>query len=87
MKEGYKNTSYFHKQAEARKHYKVVIEIQVQNETIADPEGIKQASFEAFEALYSEPQGTVIDPQMYHLSIIPGLIKEDINSKLTKEVS
>jgi ribonuclease HI len=86
LKEGDKNTSYFHKQAEARKHYKAVTEIQVQNETIADPEGIKQAAFEAFEALYSEPQGTVIDPQMYPLSIIPVLIKEDINTKLTKEL-
>jgi hypothetical protein len=55
LKEGDKNTSYFHKQAEARKHYKAMTEIQVQNETITDPEGIKQAAFEAFEELYSEP--------------------------------
>jgi len=62
LKEGDKNTSYFHKQAEARKHYKAVIEIRVQNETIANLEGIKQVAFEAFAELYSEPQGTVIDP-------------------------
>jgi hypothetical protein len=63
LKEGDKNTSYFHKQAEARKHYKAVTEIQVQNITISDPEGIKQAAFETFEALCSEPQRVDIDPQ------------------------
>jgi len=34
------------KQAEARKQYKVVTEVQVQNKTIADPEGIKKAAYE-----------------------------------------
>jgi exonuclease III len=87
LKEGDKNTSYFHKQAEARKHYKAVTEIQVQNNIISDPEGIKQAAFETFEALYSEPQRTVIDPHLYPLSIIPNLIKEDINIRLIKEVT
>jgi hypothetical protein len=62
LKEGDKNTGYFHKQAEARKHYKAVTEIQAQNTTISDPEGIKQATFETFEALYSETQRADIDP-------------------------
>jgi hypothetical protein len=86
MKEGDTNTSYFHKQAEARKQYKAVTEVKVQNKKIADPEGIKQAAFESFEALYIEPQGTEIDQQMYPLTIISGLINEDINVKLTRDV-
>jgi hypothetical protein len=61
LKEGDRNTSYFHKQAEARKQYKVVTEVQVQHKTIADPEGIKQAAYEDFEMLYTEPQGTEMD--------------------------
>jgi hypothetical protein len=45
LKEGDRNTAYFHKQAEARKQYKAVTEVQVQNKTIEDPEGIKQAAY------------------------------------------
>ena len=37
--------------------------------------------------LYTEPQGIATDPQMYPLTVIPGLINEDINNKLTREVS
>jgi exonuclease III len=87
LKEGDKNTSYFHKQAEARKHFKAVTEIQVQDTLISDPEGIKQAAFETFSALYTEPQRADMDPQRYPLSIIPALINEETNRNLLKEVS
>jgi hypothetical protein len=87
LKEGDINTSYFHKQAEARKHYKAVTKIQVQDTIISYPEGIKQATFETFSALYTEPQRTDIDPQRYPLSIIPTLINEETNRNLLKEVS
>jgi hypothetical protein len=79
--------SYFHKQAEARKQFKTVTEIQVQNQTITDPERIKVAATKAFEELYTETQRTDIDPKEYPLSLIPKLIKEDINNSLTKEVT
>jgi hypothetical protein len=46
------------KKAEARKQYKAVTEVQVQNKTILDPEGIKQVAYEDFEMLYIEPKGT-----------------------------
>jgi len=72
---------------EARKHYKAVTEIQAQNIIISDQEGIRQASFETFETLYSETQRENIDPHWYPLSIIPNLIKEDINLRLFEEVS
>jgi ribonuclease HI len=87
LKEGDRNTGYFHKQAEARKQYKAVTEVQVQNKTIADPEGIKQAAYEAFETLYTEPKGTEMDQQRYPLTVIPRLINEDTNNKLTREVT
>jgi hypothetical protein len=88
LEAGDKNTSYFHKQAEARKHFKTVTEIQVQNQTITDPERIKEeAVVETFETLYSESQRTDIDPNEYPLSLIPKLIKEDGNNRLTEEVS
>jgi hypothetical protein len=40
-----------------------------------------------FETLYTEPQRTEIDPKNYPLCLIPKLIEEDINIRLTKEVS
>ena len=61
LKEGDRNTAYFHKQAEARKQYKAVTEVQVQKKTIADPEGIKQAAYEAFEKLYTDPKDLALD--------------------------
>jgi hypothetical protein len=56
-----KNTSYFHKQAEARKKFKKVTEIQVQSQIITDFEGIKAAATDAFETLYTETQIYAID--------------------------
>jgi exonuclease III len=87
LKEGDRNTAYFHKQAEARKQYKAVTEVQVQNKTIADPEGIKQAAYEAFEKLYTDPKDLALDQQRYPFTVIPRLINEDINNKLTREVT
>ena len=75
------------KQAEARKQYKVVTEVQVQNKTIVDQEGIKQEAYEAFEMLYIEPKGTEMDQQRYPFTVIPRLINEDTNNKLTREVT
>jgi flagellar motor switch protein FliG len=72
---------------EARKQYKAVTEVQVQNKTIADLEGIKQAAYKAFETLYIEPKGIEMDQQRYPLTVIPRIINEDTNSKLTREVT
>jgi hypothetical protein len=82
-----RNTSYFHKQAESRKQFKTVIEIQVQNQTITDPKGIKATATEAFGDLYTETQRNDIDPKEYPLSLVPNLIKKDFNNNLTKEVT
>jgi hypothetical protein len=87
LEAGYRNTSYFHKQAEARKQFKTVTEIQVQNQTIMDLEGIKATTTKAFKELYTKMQRTDIDHKEYPLSLIPKLIKEDINNNLTKEVT
>jgi hypothetical protein len=86
LEAGDKNTSYFHKQAEARKQFKKVSEIQVQNQTITDFEGIKEVAVDAFETLYSETQISTINPKDYPLSLVPTLIQEDVNNKLTRAV-
>jgi hypothetical protein len=64
-----------------------VTEIQVQNTTISEPEGIRKAAFETFKTLYTENGRASITPQMYPLSVVPKLIKDDINRKLLEEVS
>jgi hypothetical protein len=83
---GDKNTSFFHKQVEARKQFKNVTEIQVQNQTIIDFEGIKTAAEEAFETLYTKTQRSVINSKAYPLSLVPTLIHEDVNIRLNKVV-
>ena len=86
MEAGDKNNGFFHKQDEAQKQFKNVTEIQVQNQTITDFEGIKAVAVEAFKTLYTETQRTVIDPKAYPLSLISALIYEDVNIKLTRVV-
>jgi hypothetical protein len=65
LEAGDKNTSYFHKQAEARKHFKAVNEIHVQDQVITDFEGIKNVVVEAFTGLYTETQTTSIVSNAY----------------------
>ena len=52
LKSGDKNTSYFHKQAESRKSYKAVNEINFRGSLIKDPEEIKKAAFLTFKDLF-----------------------------------
>jgi hypothetical protein len=87
LKEGDRNTTYFHKQAEARKLFKAVTQIQVQNTTISEPEDIRKATFETFKTLYTENGRASINPQAYPLSVVPTLIKDDVNCKLLEEVT
>ena len=44
LQTGDKNTNYFHKQAEARKHFKTINEIQFQGNLVKEFEGIKKAA-------------------------------------------
>jgi ribonuclease HI/exonuclease III len=87
LKEGDRNTAYFHKQSEARKHYNAVMEVQIRDTTITDPEGIKQAAYETFEKLYTAPKDVELDQQSYPLNLIPNLISAETNSKLTSEIT
>jgi DNA-directed RNA polymerase specialized sigma24 family protein len=87
LEAGDKNTSYFHKQAEARKQFKTVNEIHVQDQVISDFEGIKTVAVEAFEGLYTETQMTLLDSNAYPLSLVPVAIQEDTNNKLLVEVN
>jgi hypothetical protein len=51
-----------------------------------DFEGIKEATIQAFESLYTEPHQVASDPATYPLALIHERVHEDINIKLTKEI-
>jgi ribonuclease HI/exonuclease III len=87
LKEGDRNTAYFHKQTEARKHHNAVMEVQIRDTTITDPEGIKQAAYETFEKLYTAPKDVELNQQTYPINLIPTLISAETNNKLTRDIT
>jgi len=82
-----KNTSYFHKQAETRKHFKYVNEIQLQDQTVKDFEGIKKDAHSFFKDLYTTPEEIPLGANSYPLDLIPHLIHEAENMNLTAPIS
>jgi hypothetical protein len=62
------------------------MEIHTHGQTITDFEGIKSTSVHTFESLYTETQNAIIDTTSYPLALIPNLIHESVNIKLTKAV-
>ena len=80
------NTSFFHKQAQARKIYNSISEIQMQDQVIKDFNGIKEAAY-SFKNLYSAPDLEPVDPNFYPLSEIPNMINDDDNLMLNSPVS
>jgi hypothetical protein len=77
LKAGDKNTSFFHKQVEARKNYNSVKEIQFQNQTVNDFEGIKQVVHLHFKGIYTEDTSTKVHHQV--LNLIPSVVKPRSN--------
>eukprot|EP00253_Pinus_taeda_P002975 PITA_02975 len=82
-----KNTSYFHKQAEARKHFKTVNEIHYQNTVVKDYKGIKRAAHSFFKDLYSAPEEPPINSQAYLIDLIPHYVQDSNNIMLTALIS
>jgi len=57
LKAGDRNTSFFHKQAQARRSFNTIFEIKEDRVTNKDFTSIKGAAFSHFEKLYSEVEG------------------------------
>ena len=87
LKSGDKNTNYFHKQAEARKGFKTVNEINFQGTLIKDHAEIKKAAFLTFKDLFSAPADSPLNPLDHPFDLIPPLIKEADNHLLTAPIS
>eukprot|EP00253_Pinus_taeda_P030806 PITA_30806 len=87
LKSGDKNTSFFHKHVEARKHFKTVSEIHYQNIVVKDFDGIKRAAYYFFKDLYSAPEENPIDPHSYPMNLIPKCVKKKDNAMLIAPIS
>ena len=87
LQAGDKNTSFFHKQAQARKIYNSISEIQMQDQVIKEFSGIKEAAYSFFKNLYSASNMEPVDPNSFPLSEIPNMINDDDNLMLNSLVS
>jgi exonuclease III len=87
LQEGDKNTSFFHKQAQARTNYNFISEIHWQDQVYTDSEGIKEAAHSYFKNLYSAPDQEDLELDSYPLSEIPVLVTEEDNRILNRPVS
>ena len=83
VKDGDWNTSYFHKQAEARKNFKTVQEIHTQDSVIQDFEAIKVEASRYFRELYTS-HPTITDIGL--LELIPKFVKSQDNRNLNQLV-
>jgi ribonuclease HI/exonuclease III len=87
LQEGDRNTSFFHKQTQARNNYNLINEIYWQDQLWTDPEDIKEAAHSYFKELYSAPAQEDLEIDSYPLSEIPNLITENDNRILNRPIS
>jgi hypothetical protein len=87
LQEGDRNTSFFHKQTQARNNYNLINEIYWQDQLWTDPEDIKEAAHAYFKELYSAPVQEDLEIDSYLLSAIPNLITENDNRILNRPIS
>jgi ribonuclease HI/exonuclease III len=87
LQEGDRNTSFFHKQTQARNNYNSINEIHWQDQLWTDPEDIKEVAHSYFKELYSAPAQEDLDLDSYPLSEIPQLITAIDNRALNRPIS
>lgn len=56
LKEGDRNTKFFHQTANARKRYNHIDQLKVQGTTIAEPNSTKEEIISFYKKLYREPE-------------------------------
>ena len=84
LKVGDQNTVFFHKQAEVRKYYKTVQEIQLQDQVVTDFDKIKEEATRYFSANYLVYP--ITNPTTM-LELVPKLVKRNDNIKLIKGIT
>jgi hypothetical protein len=87
LKDGDKNTAFFHKHTQSRINYNSIDEIHSQDQVHRDAHNIKEAAHHHFKNLYSASEMEALDLQAYPLSEVPELITEEENSRLSRPIS
>jgi hypothetical protein len=85
LKAGDKNSSFFHKQAQARKWSNAILEIKEENITHKDNTSIKRATFLHFKNLYYEEEEMGQNSKL--LEVVPLLITTKMNQLLEAKVT
>eukprot|EP00253_Pinus_taeda_P009309 PITA_09309 len=85
LKVGDRNSSFFHKQAQARKGWNYIIEIKEENNVLKDFASIKKAASKHFEKLYKEDIGA--DQNDSLLDVVPKLITPKMNQVLESKIT
>jgi hypothetical protein len=87
LQDGDWNTSFFHKQAESRKQFKIVTKIQAQGQPTLDFDKIKEEAIQHFNSIYTEEnQDHSLDPRDL-LAQAPRKVHRANNQQLTKNIS
>ena len=84
LKEGDRNSGFFHKQAKSRKNFKIVQEIHAQDMVINDLEEIKIEATRHFSKIYSAENDIITGNE--DMELIPQTIKKQENTRLIKRI-
>ena len=84
LKDGDRNTSFFHKQAEARKNFKTMNEIHVHNNVIQDFGDIKVKASRHFSEIYTADP--INNSENDLMELVPRIVKRKDNERLTQRV-
>eukprot|EP00253_Pinus_taeda_P032845 PITA_32845 len=85
LKFGDINSSFFHKQAQARKGRNSITEIKEENSVLKDFASIKKAASDHFEKLYREEIGAEQNDNL--LDVVPNLITPKMNQVLESKIT
>ena len=87
LQAGDKNIYFFHKQAEPRKNHNTIREIQFQGQTFKKFDEIKHAAHSFNKNMFTEEMEAPPRPDHYPLSVVPKLINEDDNRRMTAPIT
>ena len=87
LQEGDKNTKFFHKQAEVRKHFKSVSKIEHLGNQLSAFDEIKKTAHDHFQGIYTEDFPGMDFSQSDVLDNIPSLVSDHSNNMLLRPVT
>eukprot|EP00253_Pinus_taeda_P022851 PITA_22851 len=85
LKSGDRNSSFFHKQTQAKKSHNSISEIKYDNYVLKDFTSIKKAASDHFEQLYREEPGADFNTTL--LDAVPNMITSKMNQTLNAKIT